>query len=85
VIRLLGSGGMGAVYHAWDDELGVALALKVIRPEVTADPESARDVERRFKRELLLAPIPTACTVEQLNREGSSIVRGADTKQHKTI
>jgi tetratricopeptide (TPR) repeat protein len=46
---------MGVVYHAWDDELGVALALKVIRPEVMADPEAARDVERRFKRELLLA------------------------------
>jgi eukaryotic-like serine/threonine-protein kinase len=46
---------MGAVYHAWDDELGVALALKVIRPEVSGDPEAAHDIERRFKRELLLA------------------------------
>ena len=55
IIRLLGMGGMGAVYQAWDDELGVAVALKVIRPEITADPASARDLERRFKRELLLA------------------------------
>jgi tetratricopeptide (TPR) repeat protein len=55
IIRLLGIGGMGAVYQAWDDALGVAVALKVIRPEVTADPAAARDLERRFKRELLLA------------------------------
>jgi eukaryotic-like serine/threonine-protein kinase len=55
LIRLLGIGGMGAVYQAWDDELAVAVALKVIRPEVTAEPAAARDLERRFKRELLLA------------------------------
>jgi len=55
IIRLLGLGGMGAVYQAWDEELEVPVAVKVIRPEVTADPEAAQDFERRFKRELLLA------------------------------
>src|SRR5262249_28167573 len=47
--------GMGAVYQAWDSELGVAVAIKVIRPEATVDPAAAADVERRFKRELVLA------------------------------
>ena len=55
IIRCLGVGGMGAVYQAWDAELGVAVAIKVIRPEILADPGAAEEVERRFKRELLLA------------------------------
>ena len=52
--RLIGKGGMGAVYEAWDAELEVKVALKVIHPDQLADPERARTLERRFKRELLL-------------------------------
>ena len=55
IIKVLGVGGMGAVYQAFDAELGVSVAVKVIRPEITADPDAAQDIERRFKRELLLA------------------------------
>jgi tetratricopeptide (TPR) repeat protein len=55
IIRILGAGGMGVVYQAWDAELGVAVALKVIRPDVLQDPGSAGEVEKRFKRELVLA------------------------------
>lgn len=53
VMKILGIGGMGAVYQAWDEELGMAVALKVIRPEY-ADRGGAES-ERRFKRELVLA------------------------------
>ena len=55
IIRVLGAGGMGVVYQAWDSELNVAVAVKVIRPEALGDPASAAEVERRFKRELVLA------------------------------
>jgi eukaryotic-like serine/threonine-protein kinase len=55
IIRLLGSGGMGAVYQAWDQTLEVAVAVKVIRPQALEDADAARDLERRFKRELVLA------------------------------
>src|SRR5215510_12811767 len=51
IIRLLGSGGMGHVYHAWDGELGEAVALKVIRGEYL----SSQEAEARFKRELSVA------------------------------
>ena len=55
IIKMLGAGGMGAVYQAWDQDLSVVVALKTVRPEVSADPETARQLERRFKQELLLA------------------------------
>lgn len=55
IIRPLGVGGMGAVYQAWDRELELTVALKVIHPAATTTPEAARDLERRFKRELILA------------------------------
>jgi eukaryotic-like serine/threonine-protein kinase len=55
ITRALGAGGMGAVYQAWDQEVEVAVAVKVIRPDVTANPVVAQELERRFKRELQLA------------------------------
>ena len=55
IIRLLGTGGMGAVYQAFDHELGVAVAIKVIRPAAQSDATAAKELEQRFKRELVLA------------------------------
>jgi serine/threonine protein kinase len=55
IIRLLGAGGMGAVYQAWDRTLEVAVAIKIMRPQAAIDPGDTVAAERRFKRELLLA------------------------------
>src|SRR5215204_4624305 len=87
ILRQLGIGGMGAVYQAWDAELGVAVALKVIRPEVMHDPAAAQDIERRFKQELLLARQVTHKNVVRIHDLGEidgikyitmSFIQGAD-------
>jgi serine/threonine protein kinase/tetratricopeptide (TPR) repeat protein len=70
VIRLLGMGGMGAVYQVWDSDLEVALALKVVRPDAIEDPAAAAQVERRFKRELLLARKVTHPNVVRIHDMG---------------
>jgi len=54
IITLLGAGGMGAVYQAWDAELSVAVAVKVIRTDKRRGSASV-EAEKRFKNELLLA------------------------------
>lgn len=51
VTRFLCKGGMGEVYEARDLELGGRVALKTIRPEIAANPETIR----RFKHEIQLA------------------------------
>jgi serine/threonine protein kinase/tetratricopeptide (TPR) repeat protein len=51
IVKILGQGGMGAVYKARDLELDREVALKVIRPELANDPE----ILLRFKQELILA------------------------------
>ncbi|MEM1413338.1 MAG: serine/threonine-protein kinase [Myxococcota bacterium] len=43
----LAAGGMGAVFGAWDEATGGPVALKLLHPELTGDPE----MQRRFKRE----------------------------------
>src|SRR5947207_13290151 len=55
IIRLLGIGGMGAVYHAWDTELNVSVAIKVIHPELMANPQAGTDVEPRVNRQVVRA------------------------------
>ena len=54
IIKTLGIGGMGAVYQAFDAELNVAVALKVIRTD-SRKRSASPQAERRFKQELLLA------------------------------
>jgi tetratricopeptide (TPR) repeat protein/TolB-like protein len=51
ILALLGTGAMGMVYRARDRELGLTVAIKVLRPELARDAFWVS----RFKRELLLA------------------------------
>jgi eukaryotic-like serine/threonine-protein kinase len=51
ILKLLGEGGMGAVYKAQDRELDRPVALKLIRQEMASNPA----ILARFKQELLLS------------------------------
>ena len=51
IIKMLGQGGMGAVYQARDIELDRPVAVKVIRAELADDSKTLA----RFKQELILA------------------------------
>ncbi len=68
IIRLLGRGGMGAVYQAYDRELDRNVALKVIRADLVNDP----DVLKRFKREIQLSSTVTHKNVLRVYDLGES-------------
>ena len=87
IIRLLGSGGMASVYQAWDETLGTAVALKLIRVDATTPRTELRQLEDRFKRELKLArqvTHPNVVRIHDLGEVDSTLyltmeyVQGAD-------
>ena len=64
---LLGIGGMGAVYQAWDTELGEFVALKLIRTDLA---DLGSEPELLFKRELQLARQVTHKNVTRIHDLG---------------
>ncbi|MBL8298014.1 MAG: protein kinase [Rhodanobacteraceae bacterium] len=71
ITRLLGMGGMGVVYQAQDSELGVDVALKILRPDL-AHRDDAFD---RFRQELVLArqvSSPHVVRIHDLVRHGQA-------------
>ena len=69
IIEELGRGGMGHVYKAYDKEIHAKVALKLIKPEVAADPGTIE----RFRNELRTARDVShkhICRTYDLGREG---------------
>ena len=90
IIKPLGAGGMAAVYQAWDETLGTAVALKLIRADDTIHPIELDDLQARFKRELKLArqiSHPNVIRIHDLGEVGKTLyitmalVQGADLAQ----
>lgn len=86
IIRSLGAGGMAVVYQAWDDTLGVAVALKLIKVE-GGSPIELQQLQDRFKRELKLArqvTHPNVVRIHDLGEVGDTLyltmeyIQGAD-------
>src|SRR3954447_8985034 len=79
----IGRGGMGVVYRATDESLQRTVALKLIAPELTTNP----DFRERFKRESRLAasiehpnvvPVYAAGEADDLLYLVTRFVRGTD-------
>src|ERR1700733_11107138 len=69
VVSRLGQGGMGAVYLADDTRLGRRVALKVLPPDVAADP----DRMNRFVQEARLASAlthPNVAYIHEIGQDG---------------
>jgi serine/threonine protein kinase len=65
IVRLLGRGGMGAVYEAFDPHLEREVALKVMLPQIADNPEHKRRFEREARAVARLAH-PNVVTVFDL-------------------
>jgi serine/threonine protein kinase/tetratricopeptide (TPR) repeat protein len=67
ILRMVGEGGMGHVFEAFDCELNVRIALKAIRPEIAGNPAALEF----FRREVRIARTithPNVCRTFDLDR-----------------
>ncbi len=72
VRALLGAGGMGHVYEAYDAELDRAIALKVLRPDL-AVVQTLTDRLVRESRLMAKVSHPAVITVYDVGRDGATV------------
>jgi Tol biopolymer transport system component/tRNA A-37 threonylcarbamoyl transferase component Bud32 len=72
VLSRLGAGGMGEVYKARDLRLGRTVAIKVLPPHVSADPEARHRFEREAQA-IASFSHPHICVLHDVGRERPKI------------
>ncbi len=85
ILRLIGAGGMGEVYEAADQELGVSVALKTIRYDRLGASE---DTLERFRQEAKLArqvTHPNVCRIFDVGRDGDRLYLTMELIQGETL
>ena len=51
IVSLLGQGGMGAIYRAWDLRLNISVAVKEMVPQPGIDPQTLAQLRQQFYQE----------------------------------
>jgi eukaryotic-like serine/threonine-protein kinase len=77
ILELVGLGGMGMVYKAEDEQLGLPVAIKVLRPDLARD---GRRIER-FKQELVLGrqvSHPNVVRIHDIGSDGDLVFLSMD-------
>jgi predicted Ser/Thr protein kinase len=83
IMRELGGGGMGRVYLARDTNLGRPVALKVIAPRHTGNPEYRERLKREAQAAARLSHHPGICAVYALEEfEGELFIVAEYVKGH---
>lgn len=84
ILGVLGIGGMGVVYRAHDDTLGIDVAVKLLRPEF-----ARRDgAFERFRQEILLArqvSSPHVVRIHDIARHGDRWLIGMDLVEGRAL
>jgi serine/threonine protein kinase/tetratricopeptide (TPR) repeat protein len=83
VTGTLGEGGMGVVYSAYDDRLGRAVAIKMIKAAVSA-PE-ARDRLRREARSAASVNHPAICQLYEIGEESGELFLAMELLQGESL
>ena len=72
LIERIGKGGMGEVWKAEDSRLGRTVAIKVLPPAVTADPEAIARLKREARTAAQLYH-PNIATIHSIEEDGDRI------------
>jgi eukaryotic-like serine/threonine-protein kinase len=87
VLRLLGAGGMGAVYAAHDPELDRNVALKIVHTDIVDPDRSARVQERLLLEARAMAQLahPNVVAVHDLGRIGAHVFVAMELVEGQTL